>query len=62
MCSKAEALAAKYSTLLQGPLYLWNGYYQIYKCVDRISDQAGINKVLTERPWDEVRRQAVKQH
>lgn len=58
MCPKAKALAAKYSTLLQGPSYLWNGYYQIYKCVDRLPDQAGINKVLTERPQDEVRTQA----
>ena len=58
MCPKAEALAAKYSTLLQGPSQLWNGYYKIYKCVDRLPDQAGINKVLTEGPRDEVRRQA----
>lgn len=62
MCPKAEALAAKYSTLLQGPSYLWNDCYQIYKCVDRLPDQAGINKVLTERPRDEVRSQAAKQH
>lgn len=58
MYPKAEALAVKYNTLLQGPSYLCNGYYKIYKCVDRLPDQAGINKVLTEKPRDEVRRQA----
>lgn len=57
MCPKAEALAAKYSTLLQGPSYPWNGYYKIYKCVDRLPDQAGINKVLAERTRGEVGRQ-----
>lgn len=58
MCPKAEALAAKYSTLLQGPSYLWNGYYKIHKCVDRLPDQAGINKVLDDRTRNGVGRQA----
>lgn len=32
MCPKAEAVAAKYSTLLQGLSYLWNAICEIYKC------------------------------
>lgn len=47
MCPKAEAVAAKYSTLLQGSSYLWNSYYKIHECHDRLPDQAGINKVRT---------------
>ena len=32
MCPKAEAVAAKYSILLQGSSYLWNGTCEIARC------------------------------
>lgn len=52
MRPKAEAVAAKYSILLRGSSYLWNGIVKYTNATDRLPDQAGINNVLAEGTWD----------